>query len=662
VDTTNLPVNTRRYGSPFNLPETLELRAGPVTLTLENADLRGVKFGDIEIVQRLYVAIRDQNWGTIQPEYSRFTVHNRGDSFEITFQAVNKSADVDFAWSGSIFGDDKGTITYRMDGAPRKSFLRNRIGFCVLHPMTVAGLPATVTTPDATIDGHFPEQISPNQPFIDMTWISHPAGETGRVTITFEGDLFEVEDQRNWTDASYKTYSTPLRIPYPVEVTPDDRITQIVTISVSGEPEMSPGAASPDVTIDFDQQVALPTIGFGSGRKPITNPETIARLADLKPAHILAEIDLGGEAERWQRRLTNAAANAEATGAALDVSAVAGPDQECWSLLRNWLAEHEIAVRNLYVFPAPDDPVVFPRFDLVTNEPTAAAASAQFADTDTSICGGTRAYFTELNRGIDLIPLDVLRDIMFTITPEVHAVDNRSVMENIAAQAVAVASARELIGDRPLTVGPITLKPPYNPNATSAPPKAGPDRLPDEVDVRQLSLFAAGWTVGSLRHLIAAGVDAATYFELEGWRGLIEKTDDLTRRELFPSTEGGLFPVWHVFNAVASFGPAQAASVESADVIGQEAVALVAGNRVRMLVANLTNADREITVACGDLENGSVRYLDEATWQDAIREAGLLTGEGEPIATTDGMFRLGLAPYGVAVVDGERLDATNPGD
>ncbi len=139
MDTSNLPLNTRRYGIPNALPETLELRAGPLTLTLENADLRGIKFGTVEIVQRLYVAIRNQNWDTIQPEYSRFTVHNRGDSFEITFQAVNHAGDVDFAWSGSIFGSENGTITYRMDGAPRKSFLRNRIGFCVLHPMTVAG-------------------------------------------------------------------------------------------------------------------------------------------------------------------------------------------------------------------------------------------------------------------------------------------------------------------------------------------------------------------------------------------------------------------------------------------------------------------------------------------------------------------------------------------
>ena len=31
----------------------------------------------------------------------------------------------------------------------------------------------------------------------------------------FEGDLFEMEDQRNWTDASFKTYSTPISLGWP---------------------------------------------------------------------------------------------------------------------------------------------------------------------------------------------------------------------------------------------------------------------------------------------------------------------------------------------------------------------------------------------------------------------------------------------------------------
>jgi hypothetical protein len=36
-----------------------------------------------------------------------------------------------------------------------------------------------------------------------------------RVTCRMEGDTYETEDQRNWTDASYKTYVRPLPCPGP---------------------------------------------------------------------------------------------------------------------------------------------------------------------------------------------------------------------------------------------------------------------------------------------------------------------------------------------------------------------------------------------------------------------------------------------------------------
>jgi D-apionolactonase len=41
-----------------------------------------------------------------------------------------------------------------------------------------------------------------------------------------------MEDQRNWTDASFKTYSTPLELPFPVEVAAGERIFQRVVLSI----------------------------------------------------------------------------------------------------------------------------------------------------------------------------------------------------------------------------------------------------------------------------------------------------------------------------------------------------------------------------------------------------------------------------------------------
>jgi len=50
-----------------------------------------------------------------------------------------------------------------------------------------------------------------------------------------EGDSFEMEDQRNWTDASYKTYLRPLGLPFSYTSMRGEDIEQSVTISFSGK-------------------------------------------------------------------------------------------------------------------------------------------------------------------------------------------------------------------------------------------------------------------------------------------------------------------------------------------------------------------------------------------------------------------------------------------
>ena len=54
-----------------------------------------------------------------------------------------------------------------------------------------------------------PELISPDQPAMAIRTLSHEAAPGLSVSCRLEGDTFEMEDQRNWTDASFKTYVRP---------------------------------------------------------------------------------------------------------------------------------------------------------------------------------------------------------------------------------------------------------------------------------------------------------------------------------------------------------------------------------------------------------------------------------------------------------------------
>ena len=61
----------------------------------------------------------------------------------------------------------------------------------------------------------FPEAISPDQPAFDISALTHEPAPGVSCTVEMEGDAFEMEDQRNWADASFKTYIRPLSKPRP---------------------------------------------------------------------------------------------------------------------------------------------------------------------------------------------------------------------------------------------------------------------------------------------------------------------------------------------------------------------------------------------------------------------------------------------------------------
>jgi len=635
-----------RYGVDEPLPPRRLLRAGPLSAVLEGGDLRYVRLGDEEIVRRVYGAVRDQDWGTVAPRYTRYQVEEDGRDFVVRFTAEHTAGEIDFVWEGEFIGTAAGVITCSFEGEARSSFLRNRIGWCVLHPMELAGLPATVETPEGEVAGAFPVAISPHQPFLEMEAIRHPTRGGGEITIRFAGDLFEMEDQRNWTDASYKTYSTPLRIPYPVRVESGDRVSQTITIEaratapLGGEPA---GEAPLTVRVGTEPVGTLPPIGFGAAPPAGGLGERErALLGALRPAHLRPVLEL--DREGWHGRIDRAAATAAALGAALEIEAVSDGTGNGLDELCQRLVAAGVPVARLLVFDRGSQ-VTTPA--VIDRARQAAAASGLAA----LIGGGSRAYFTHLNRAT--LPLDRLEVVGYTLNPQVHAFDNASIVETLPAQAVTVASARAIAGDRPLAAGPVTLRPRFNPDAAGPEPTPAPDELPPSVDPRQSSLFAAGWTVGSLRALATAGADTLTYYELIGWRGLIERSGHPLRVPGFHSAPGWAFPVYHVFADVAEFAGADLLPVETSEPLAVEALALRSGDRVRLLVAGFVDEERPVSLALPGLREATLRTLDETTYRQAAEEPERFRAEGGgSVGLDDGELTVAMRPFAVVTIDG----------
>src|SRR5690606_5714125 len=114
-----------------------------------------------------------------------------------------------------IEGHADGRLVFDAVATAEADFVTNRLGFCILHPIVgVAGRPVTVEHVDGSVEhSHFPDVIDPAQPFLDMRAITHEVVLGVTAECRMEGGSFEMEDQRNWTDASYKTYVRPLALP-----------------------------------------------------------------------------------------------------------------------------------------------------------------------------------------------------------------------------------------------------------------------------------------------------------------------------------------------------------------------------------------------------------------------------------------------------------------
>ena len=137
----------------------------------------------------------------------------------MSFEARHQTEDLDFAWRGRIEGDADGVVTYEMEGTAGRAFRYGRIGLCVLHLASLyEGCRYRAIGEAGVSEGVFSREIVP-QPLVDGVYVP-AAGPFRELAVdlasgvtacfSFEGDDFELEDQRNWTDAAFKSYSTPL--------------------------------------------------------------------------------------------------------------------------------------------------------------------------------------------------------------------------------------------------------------------------------------------------------------------------------------------------------------------------------------------------------------------------------------------------------------------
>jgi hypothetical protein len=615
-------LNLLLHGSTEALPEQVPLRAGPLALIFEAGDLRYISLGPRELVRRIYGTVRDGQWGTVPGRLSDLVLSRTEDAFTLTYQSEHRDGAIHFVWRASIVGRPDGTIGFTFAGEARSTFAKNRIGLCVLHPMRhCAGAPATGRrTTGGQRDLRFPELVAVEQPiegFTDLAALTLEASGTRQLELAFEGDVFETEDQRNWIDASFKTYSTPLSLARPVIVPQGTLIEQRVTLRLLGA-ERTAIASSAHVRPvrvvghQEPQEVKVPGIGVGLGAPDVdVPPRTLALLKELNPAHLRVDLPLASAG--WEERLDSALQLRRVLDCGLELALLVGP--ECGAALESLarLLPARAAVARILAFAA-DRPTTsvealgLVRERLLSRTPGLDAAGV-----------GSRGDLYELH----LYPPPAAEIICWSMNPQAHASDITSLAETPPAAGEQVRSVRARHPGAFTAVTPVTLGPRSRPSA--APPR--------EPHPLYGSLFGAAWTLAVAAHLAQAGAGSATF---------------LASLQELAVAGTNVHPLFHVLCDLCDCaGGTVALAGESTGDVASLLVRRRSG--AVLLLANLSRHPRTAPVPPG-FAPASLRVLDQATALRAGAEWAVFRAERHSAA---GVSSVHLGAFATGRLDGE---------
>lgn len=467
-------------------------------MELRGDELADIRRGSSVILRAVRAVVRDHGWNTVPVSIVEAKATEESLVFQLRHEGLG--AEVTSTLSVSTTGDE---LRIEWDAENLREWRTCRIGLVILHPASDTGRAVAVTHQDGTQEQTaFPTEISPHQPIMDIRAL-RIGGEDSAATIHFDGDVFEMEDQRNWSDASFKTYSRPLDLPYPYPIAAGERVSQTLRIHAP---------LAQNVTVDIDAEITLreggpfPSIGVEAS----TAPESGSKSTD--GAFRIVELNL--TTPTWPAALTRAAAD----GLPLDVRLITDHDPATLAQCVRALAAHRITAIT------PFDSILH-----VSDESTITRTRAALDTEGISVPlrSGARSHFTEFNRERRRISNDVA-GMSITTTPLFHSVDTEQLVEALSIQRMIARQTVGMAAPLAVHIGPVSLRPRFNNVATS--PEPSPTRtdlsegygaqFTGASDVRQDAPELAAWTIASAAALAVPGVASLAWFETWGPRGL----------------------------------------------------------------------------------------------------------------------------------------------
>ncbi len=518
----------------------------------------------------------------------------------------------------------------------------------VLHPLIgVVGEKVEIVHTDGKKEkSRFPKFISPGQPVFEIRSLKHEVMPGVTATVLMEGNKFEMEDHRNWMDASYKTYVCSLLDPWPYTLKKGESFTQSITLTIAGKPTAKKSAkagSSIAVTVG-GAKGKLPQIGTGV---PMGEAEAALKNADLiaamRPAHLVCQIDGRNEGQAEAAAAFEALREKTGIPSTLEIvlPAKVSADEEVRAIASELRAGDY----------KPDAIIVTQMHDLKSFQPNAPrpwgptygemAAAVRKHLPGIPLGGGMASFFTELNR--KPAPKGVFDFVTHSVCPIVHAADDLSVMETLESIPSIVASTRNMIGKTPYHLGPSSIPCRDNPYGAAVASNRGNGRVClSDMDPRQRGLFAAAWNLGLIAAFAKGGIEAMALGAVTGPQGFIYRKAAY-KQPWFDGSSAQVYPAYHVLAGLAPASGHKRLETESSAPGAVVALAHQSRSGRELWLANLTSETQKVKVAGFD-GAAQMHRLSDANFTALATKPDYLHDGGEKLKKVSAVE---LPPYGV---------------
>ena len=561
---------TRLFGTEEAEPEVRLIECGEFCAELIDGQVGAVRFGGVEVIRGIAWLVRDSNWGTLPIQIGVLHFETFGAVTRVTYTGKCRNPGGERLQLAAAITIAPKKLEFVVEAVALDDFTTNRTGFIMLHPLAASSAELSVEHGSGVIDqARFPDLIDPACPFTDIRALTHRyRGLT--TACRFEGEVFEMEDHRNWSDASFKTYARPLAKPWPYVLKSNEVVRQVCSVSIAAKDCLRGSGSSTPCMIALGKAVGkMPAIGLGiAPSQAVEVKRNAPLLSDVGVQDLLLEFNAAmGDG---QDALDTLAAAVAGQSARLTLECVIAADGDVAAEMREiakMVRKAELDLDAVSVFPVQDLQSTPPGSewpacpDFETIFPAARAAFPKI-----SVGGGMYNYFTELNR--KRVPSHLLDFVTHATCPIVHAAHDRSVMQSMGAVRDIVRSARALYPESEYRIGPVSIGMRQNPYGSQTLPNPSLSRLPmAEHDPRQEGEFAKAWTLAYAAATEEAKLSVLTFGSVTGPRGVIG--------------ESGPRPAYDAVRALASMAGEHRRQCTSSDP--DKVVGICAGSQLTLV-------------------------------------------------------------------------------